>query len=154
MYNSGLRAAVNAGLSVSRVGGSAQIKAMKKIAAPIRVELAQYRELAAFAQFGSELDADTKEKLAQGERIREILKQPQYKPMPVQYQVIIIYVATNKYLLDVPVEDITRFEAEFFEFLDTKYPEVPKNIAEEKVISEETEQIFVKAIKEFKAQFK
>ena len=153
MFNSGFRPAVNAGLSVSRVGGSAQIKAMKKIAAPIRVELAQYRELAAFAQFGSELDADTKEKLAQGERIREILKQPQYKPMPVQYQVIIIYVATNKYLLDVPVEDITRFEAELFEFLDTKYPEVPKNIAEEKVISEETEQIFVKAIKEFKAQF-
>ena len=154
MFNSGFRPAVNAGLSVSRVGGAAQIKAMKKIAAPIRVELAQYRELAAFAQFGSELDADTKEKLAQGERIREILKQPQYKPMPVQYQVIIIYVATNKYLLDVPVEDITRFEAELFEFLDTKYPEVPKNIAEEKVISEETEQIFVKAIKEFKAQFK
>ena len=154
MFNSGFRPAVNAGLSVSRVGGSAQIKAMKKIAAPIRVELAQYRELAAFAQFGSELDADTKEKLAQGERIREILKQPQYKPMPVQYQVIIIYVATNKYLLDVPIEDITRFEAELFEFLDTKYPEVPKNIAEEKVISEETEQIFVKAIKEFKAQFK
>ena len=154
MFNSGFRPAVNAGLSVSRVGGSAQIKALKKIAAPIRVELAQYRELAAFAQFGSELDADTKEKLAQGERIREILKQPQYKPMPVQYQVIIIYVATNKYLLDVPVEDITRFEAELFEFLDTKYPEVPKNIAEEKVISEETEQIFVKAIKEFKAQFK
>ena len=154
MFNSGFRPAVNAGLSVSRVGVSAQIKAMKKIAAPIRVELAQYRELAAFAQFGSELDADTKEKLAQGERIREILKQPQYKPMPVQYQVIIIYVATNKYLLDVPVEDITRFEAELFEFLDTKYPEVPKNIAEEKVISEETEQIFVKAIKEFKAQFK
>ena len=154
MFNSGFRPAVNAGLSVSRVGGSAQIKAMKKIAAPIRVELAQYRELAAFAQFGSELDADTKEKLAQGERIREILKQPQYKPMPVQYQVIIIYVATNKYLLDVPVEDITRFEAELFEFLDTRYPEVPKNIAEEKVISEETEQIFVKAIKEFKAQFK
>ena len=154
MFNAGYRPAINAGLSVSRVGGSAQIKAMKKIAAPIRVELAQYRELAAFAQFGSELDADTKEKLAQGERIREILKQPQYKPMPVQYQVIIIYVATNKYLLDVPVEDITRFEAELFEFLDTKYPEVPKNIAEEKVISEETEQIFVKAIKEFKAQFK
>ena len=138
MFNSEFRPAVNAGLSVSRVGGSAQIKAMKKIAAPIRVELAQYRELAAFAQFGSELDADTKEKLAQGERIREILKQPQYKPMPVQYQVIIIYVATNKYLLDVPVEDITRFEAELFEFLDTKYPEVPKNMAEEKVISEET----------------
>ncbi|MDD6812364.1 MAG: F0F1 ATP synthase subunit alpha [Lachnospiraceae bacterium] len=154
MFNSGFRPAVNAGLSVSRVGGAAQIKAMKKIAAPIRVELAQYRELAAFSQFGSELDADTKEKLAQGERIKEILKQPQYKPMPVQYQVIIIFVATNKYLLDVPVEDITRFESELFEFLDTKYPEIPNSIATEKVISEETEAKLRKAVEEFKAQFK
>ena len=154
MFNSGFRPAVNAGLSVSRVGGAAQIKAMKKIAAPIRTELAQYRELAAFSQFGSELDADTKEKLAQGERIKEILKQPQYKPMPVQYQVIIIYVATNKYLLDVPVADITRFEREFFDFLDTKYPEVPGAIAQEKVISEDTEAKLKKAIDEFKAQFK
>ncbi len=154
MFNSGFRPAINAGLSVSRVGGAAQIKAMKKIAAPIRVELAQYRELAAFAQFGSELDADTKEKLAQGERIREILKQPQYKPMPVQYQVIIIYVATNKYLLDVPVSAITRFETELFEFLDTKYPEIPKSIMEEKQITEETDGLLKKAIEEFKAQFK
>ena len=154
MFNSGFRPAVNAGLSVSRVGGSAQIKAMKKIAAPIRVELAQYRELAAFSQFGSELDADTKEKLAQGERIKEVLKQPQYKPMPVQYQVIIIYVVTNKYLLDVAVEDITRFESEFFEFLDKKYPEVPNAIATEKVISDETEETLKKAIDEFKASFK
>ncbi len=154
MFNSGFRPAVNAGLSVSRVGGAAQIKAMKSIAGPIRVELAQYRELAAFAQFGSELDADTKEKLAQGERIKEILKQPQYKPMPVQYQVIIIFAATNKYLLDVAVEDITRFETEFFEFLDTKYPEVPSSIASEKVISKETEATLRKAIDEFKAQFK
>ena len=154
MFNAGFRPAVNAGLSVSRVGGSAQIKAMKKIAAPIRVELAQYRELAAFAQFGSELDADTKEKLAQGERIKEILKQPQYQPMPVQYQVIIIYVATNKYLLDVAVDDITRFEKEFFEFLDTKYPEIPNAIATEKVISDETEATLKKAIEEFKAVFK
>ena len=153
MFNSGFRPAVNAGLSVSRVGGAAQIKAMKKIAAPIRVELAQYRELAAFAQFGSELDADTKEKLAQGERIKEILKQPQYQPMPVQYQVIIIYVATNKYLLDVEVDDITRFEKEFFEFLDTKYSEIPNSIAEQKVISEETEDTLKKAIEEFKKQF-
>jgi len=116
--------------------------------------LAQYRELAAFAQFGSELDADTKEKLAQGERIKEILKQPQYNPMPVQYQVIIIYVATKKYLLDVAVADITRFEKEFFEFLDTKYAEIPRSIAEEKVISEETEGLLIKAIEEFKGQFK
>ena len=154
MFNSGFRPAVNAGLSVSRVGGAAQIKAMKKISAPIRVELAQYRELASFAQFGSELDADTKEKLAQGERIKEILKQPQYKPMPVQYQVIIIYVATNKYLLDVDTADITRFESELFEFLDTKYPEIPKSIAEEKQISDATDELLNKAIVEFKEQFK
>ena len=150
MFNSGFRPGVNAGLSVSRVGGAAQIKAMKKIAAPIRVDLAQYRELAAFAQFGSELDADTKEKLAQGERIKEILKQPQYQPMSVEYQVIIIYVATNKYLLDVPVEKITEFEKEFFEFLDTKYPEIPQSIREEKVISDQTEELLKKAIAEFK----
>ncbi len=154
MFNAGFRPAVNAGLSVSRVGGAAQIKAMKKIAAPIRVELAQYRELAAFSQFGSELDADTKEKLAQGERIKEILKQPQYAPMPVQYQVIIIFVATNKYLLDVPVADIIRFEKEFFEFLDTKYSEIPNAIAQEKVISDEVDGKLRKAVEEFKAQFK
>ena len=154
MFNSGFRPAVNAGLSVSRVGGAAQIKAMKKIAAPIRVELAQYRELAAFSQFGSDLDADTKEKLAQGERIKEVLKQPQYQPMPVQYQVIIIYAATNKYLLDVQVADIIRFEKEFFEFLDTKYPEIPNAIKEEKQISDETDAALKKAIDEFKGQFK
>ncbi len=153
MFNAGFRPAVNAGLSVSRVGGAAQIKAMKKIAAPIRVELAQYRELAAFAQFGSELDDDTKEKLAQGERIREILKQPQYKPMPVQYQVIIIFVATKKYLLDVPTSEITRFESEFFEFLDTQYPELVTSIADNKVISEDDEAKLIRAIEDFKKDF-
>ena len=153
MFNAGFRPAVNAGLSVSRVGGAAQIKAMKKIAAPIRTELAQYRELASFAQFGSELDADTKEKLAQGERIKEVLKQPQYKPMPVQYQVIIIYAVTHKYLLDIAVEDITRFETELFEFLNTKYPEIPEAIRTEKVISEDTESKLTAAIEEFKKQF-
>ena len=153
MFNSGFRPAVNAGLSVSRVGGAAQIKAMKKIAAPIRTELAQYRELASFAQFGSELDADTKEKLAQGERIKEVLKQPQYQPMPVQYQVIIIYAVTKRFLLDVPVEDITRFEKEFFDYLDTKHPEIPAAIADEKVISDATEEKLVKALNDFKAEF-
>jgi F-type H+/Na+-transporting ATPase subunit alpha len=153
MFNSGFRPAVNAGLSVSRVGGAAQIKAMKKIAAPIHTELAQYRELASFAQFGSELDADTKEKLAQGERIKEVLKQPQYQPMPVQYQVIIIYAVTKRFLLDVPVEDITRFEKEFFDYLDTKHPEIPAAIAEEKVISDATEEKLVKALNDFKAEF-
>ena len=106
MFNSGFRPAINAGLSVSRVGGSAQIKAMKKIAGPIRLELAQYRELASFAQFGSELDEATKNQLAQGERIREILKQPNYKPMPVEYQIVIIFAATKKLLLDVPTDKI------------------------------------------------
>ena len=153
MFNSGFRPGINAGLSVSRVGGSAQIKAMKKIAAPIRVELAQYRELAAFAQFGSELDADTTEKLAQGERIREILKQPQYQPMPVEKQVMIIYAATKKYLIDIPVEKILDFEKALFEYVDTKYPEVPEAIRTEKVISDETEAKLVKAIEECKADF-
>lgn len=153
MFNAGFRPAVNAGLSVSRVGGSAQIKAMKKIAGPIRIELAQYRELAAFSQFGSDLDADTKEKLAQGERIKEILKQPQYKPMPVEYQVIIIYAATKKYLLDIEVPAIRTFEKELFEYIDTKYPEVPASIREKKVMDEECEKKLVQAIEEFKKDF-
>ena len=153
MFNAGFRPAVNPGISVSRVGGSAQIKAMKKIAGPIRIDLAQYRELAAFAQFGSELDADTKERLAQGVRIKEVLKQPQYKPMPVEYQVIIIYAATRKHLLDIAVEDILRFETELFEFIQTKYPEISESIKTEKVITEENEATLVKAIEEFKLQF-
>ena len=153
MFNSGFRPAVNPGLSVSRVGGSAQIKAMKKIAGPIRIDLAQYRELAAFAQFGSDLDADTKEKLAQGERIREVLKQPQYKPMPVEKQVMIIYAATKKYLLDIDVSDIQAFEKALFEYVDTKYPEIPESIRTEKQMTEATEKLLVKAIEECKKEF-
>ncbi len=151
MFNAGFRPAVNAGLSVSRVGGAAQIKAIKKLAAPIRVELAQYRELAAFSQFGSELDADTKEKLAQGERIKEMLKQDQYNTMPVEYQVIIIYAATKKYLLDIPVDEILDFEKELFEYISTKYPEIPESIKETKELSAEIEEKLVKAITECKA---
>lgn len=151
MFNAGFRPAVNAGLSVSRVGGAAQIKAIKKLAAPIRVELAQYRELAAFSQFGSELDADTKEKLAQGERIKEMLKQDQYNTMPVEYQVIIIYAATKKYLLDIPVNEILDFEKELFEYISTKYPEIPESIKETKELSAEIEEKLVKAITECKA---
>ena len=154
MFNAGFRPAVNAGLSVSRVGGAAQIKAIKKISAPIRVELAQYRELAAFSQFGSELDADTTEKLAQGERLKEMLKQPQYNPMPVEYQVIIIFAATKKYLLDIPTADIQRFEKELFEFINTKYAEIPETIKNTKQLDENTEQLLVKAITEFKKEFK
>ena len=150
MFHAGFRPAVNAGLSVSRVGGAAQIKAMKKIAAPIRVELAQYRELAAFSQFGSELDADTKEKLAQGERLKEILKQPQYQPMPVEYQVIILYAATKKYLLDLEVGELLDFQNRLFELLDTRYPEVPEDIRTKKVLTEETEKQLIAAIEECK----
>ena len=150
MFNSGFRPAVNPGLSVSRVGGSAQIKAMKKIAGSIRIELAQYRELAAFSQFGSDLDAETKRQLDQGERIREILKQGQYAPLPVWYQVIIIYAVTKKYVLDVDVDRIGEFQDDLFEFINTKYPEIPENIRKEKVISDSTEEVLVKAIEEFK----
>ena len=154
LFNAGFRPAVNAGISVSRVGGSAQIKAMKKIAAPIRGDLAQYTELAAFAQFGSELDADTTMRLAQGARIKEMLKQPQYKPMTVERQIMIIYAATQKYLLDIEVDDVLRFEAELFEYVETKYPEIPEAIRTTKVIDEETEKLLVKAIEECKQAFK
>ena len=153
MFNSGFRPAVNAGLSVSRVGGAAQIKAMKKMAAPIRVDLAQYRELASFAQFGSELDADTKEKLEQGERVKDMLKQPQYKPMPVEYQVIIISAVTRKYALDIPVDRILDFQEALFELIDTKYPQIPESIRSEKVLNDDTEKLLIDAITEVKKTF-
>lgn len=153
MFNAGFRPAINAGLSVSRVGGAAQIKAMKKIAGPIRTDLAQYRELAAFAQFGSELDDDTKERLAQGERIKEVLKQPQYQPLPVEQQVVIIYAATRKYLLEIKVEDILDFQKELFELIDTKYPDVFRLIRETKELGKEAEDMLITAIKECRQQF-
>ena len=153
MFNAGFRPAINAGLSVSRVGGAAQIKAMKKIAGPIRTDLAQYRELAAFAQFGSELDDDTKERLAQGERIKEVLKQPQYQPLPVEQQVVIIYAATRKYLLEIKVEDILDFQKELVELIDTKYPEVFRSIRETKELGKEAEDMLITAIKECRQQF-
>ena len=153
MFHAGFRPAINAGLSVSRVGGAAQIKAMKKIAGPIRTELAQYRELASFAQFGSELDDDTRERLAQGERIKEVLKQPQYQPLAVEKQIVIIYAVTRKYLLDVPVERIAEFEKGLYEFVETKYPEIYKAIRETGEINSETDALIQKAITEFKNQF-
>lgn len=146
MFNSGFRPAINAGLSVSRVGGSAQIKAMKKIAGPIRVELAQYRELASFAQFGSELDEATLKQLAQGERIREILKQPNYKPMPVEYQILIIFAATKGLLLDIATDKILDFEEKLFNFVDNKYPEILSEIREKKELSDALAQKLTEAI--------
>ena len=150
MFNAGFRPAINAGLSVSRVGGSAQIKAMKKIAGPIRVELAQYRELASFAQFGSELDEATKNQLAQGERIREILKQPNYKPMAVEYQIIIIFAATKKLLLDVPTDKVLEFEEKLFKFVESKHPEIAAEIRDKKEISDELAKKLTDVINECK----
>ena len=154
MFNAGFRPAINAGLSVSRVGGSAQIKAMKKIAGPIRTDLAQYRELASFAQFGSELDDDTKERLDQGERIKEVLKQPQYQPLAVEKQVVIIYAAVKKHLLDLAVDQILDFQKELFDLIDTKYPEIFTSIAETKVMDDATEEKLIKAINEAKESFR
>lgn len=150
MFNAGFRPAINAGLSVSRVGGAAQIKAMKKIAGPIRVELAQYRELASFVQFGSELDEATKNQLAQGERIREILKQPNYKPMAVEYEVIIIFAATKKLLLDVPTDKVLEFQDKLFKFIESKHPEIAAEIRDKKEISEDLAKRLTDVINECK----
>lgn len=145
-FHAGVRPAVNAGLSVSRVGGAAQIEAMKQVAAPIRVELARYRELAAFAQFGSELDADTREQLAQGERLREVLKQPQNRPMPVEYQVAVLYAATGKYLLDLEVDQIAQFEQTLIERLNDRYPELLEQLREEKTLTDALKEHLTKAV--------
>lgn len=150
MFNAGFRPAINAGLSVSRVGGSAQIKAMKKIASPIRIELAQFRELASFAQFGSDLDKATKMQLAQGERVREILKQPQYKPLPVEKQITIIFAAEKKYLLDVEVSKIMDFEKGLFDFIELNYSNIFRDIVEKKELTAEIEEALHKAIKGYK----
>ncbi len=154
LFNAGIRPAINPGLSVSRVGGSAQIKAMKKIAGPIRVELAQYRELAAFAQFGSDLDKDTLDRLKQGERIVEILKQPQYKTLAVEQQVLILYAVTNKYLTDINVENVLDFEEQMLSYFDTKHSDVLTAIRETKELSKETEAKIRAGIESFKKEYK
>ncbi len=154
LFYAGVRPAVNPGISVSRVGGNAQIKAMKKVAGKLRLELAQYRELAAFAQFGSELDPETQARLAQGERILEILKQPQYQPVPVEEQVMIIYAVSNKYLADVDVADVSEFETGLTAFMRSHYAEVGTTIREKGVMDEATEATLKKAIEEFKEDFK
>ncbi len=153
MFNAGQRPAINAGLSVSRVGGAAQIKAMKKIAGPIRVELAQYRELAAFAQFGSDLDKDTLDRLKQGERIIEVLKQNQYKPFSVAEQIVILYAATRKYLMDIPVASVKKFEVGLLEFVENKYPEVLEGVIKKEGLTDELDQLIADVITEFKTDF-
>ena len=153
LFNQGVRPAINPGLSVSRVGGAAQIKAMKKTAGPLRVELAQYRELESFSQFGSELDKDTLARLEHGKRIVEILKQPQYKPMPVAHQVLILYVVTNRYLMDIPLERILEFEDAFLQYMEEHHPEVPASIDQDQVLTPEMETRLKEAIKRFKQDF-
>ena len=153
LFNSGMRPAVNAGLSVSRVGGSAQIKAMKKVAGPIRMELAQYRELQSFSQFGSDLDKDTLDRLNHGKRVMEILKQPQYKTLEVEKEVFILYAVTNKYLDDVPVEKIADFERGFFEFMEQNHNNILIEIKETGVMSDKATEELKSAIESFKAKF-
>lgn len=153
LFFSGQRPAVNSGLSVSRVGGAAQIKAMKKVSGGLKLELAQYSELVAFSQFGSDLDKETQERLAQGERILEVLKQPQYSPLSVEKQVMIIYAVTNKYLSDVPVERVKEFESEFLSFMEQNHPNVGKSIAETKDLTPEAEAELKTGLEDFKKSF-
>ncbi len=151
LFYSGIRPAVNAGLSVSRVGGDAQIKAMKKVAGRLRMYLAQYRELAVFAQFGSELDKATRDNLSQGERLIETLKQNQYATLPVQHQVIILYSAVNGNLMDIDVKQVKKFNSGLVEFIEEKHPEVTKSIAETGDLKAETEDTLKKAMEEYKS---
>jgi len=153
LFYAGVRPAINVGRSVSRVGGDAQIKAMKKVAGHLRLELSQYRELAAFAQFGSDLDKATQARLIRGERTVEILKQGQYQPMPVEEQVVVIYAATNGYLDDLPVESVRKWEAGFLNFMRTERPEILETIRTTGQLSEETENKLKQAIVEFKGRF-
>lgn len=153
LFYSGVRPAINVGLSVSRVGGSAQIKAMKQFAGRLRLDLAQYRELAAFAQFGSDLDKTTKALIERGQRITEVLKQPQYVPMPVEEQVIVIYTAVNGYLDNISIENATKFEEALLKFIKANYDEVTKNINVQKSLDKATEELLQKAIIEFKETF-
>jgi len=150
LFNAGIRPAINVGNSVSRVGGAAQIKAMKQVAGTLRLDLAQYRELAAFAQFGSDLDKATQAQLARGQRLTEILKQPQYQPMDVEKQVLIIWSAINGFTDDIPVEDIKKFEAELLSFIENSHPAVMQNIREKKAITDEIQKDLEQSLKDFK----
>ena len=144
---------MNVGISVSRVGGSAQIKAMRKVSGKLRISLAQYRELAAFAQFGSELDNDTKQVLEQGERIEELLKQPQHKTIPVEDQVVSIYAVANGYAKDIKTNEVGHFVEELVEYIRNRYEKILTDITETKDLSEETENLLKQAIEEFKKKF-
>jgi F-type H+-transporting ATPase subunit alpha len=154
LFYSGVRPAINVGLSVSRVGGNAQIKAMKQVAGTLRLDLAQYREMAAFAQFGSDLDKATQAQLARGSRLVEILKQPQYRPLPVEKQILIIFAGTNGFLEMYPESVLQRYEAELYEFVEKQYPAVLKEIREKRTIDAELEKKVKALLEEFKGKFK
>ncbi len=153
LFNSGIRPAINVGLSVSRVGGAAQIKAMKQVAGTLRLDLASYRELQAFAQFASDLDEYSRNQLSRGQRMVEVLKQPPYQPIPVERQVVIIFAGTNGYLDDIPVGSVTKFEAELYPFMEAKYSSIFDAIRESKKIDSETEADLKKALDDFKTSF-
>src|SRR5204863_3333797 len=146
LFYSGIRPAVNVGLSVSRVGGSAQIKAIRQVAGKLRLDLAQYRELAAFAQFASDLDKRTRDQLERGKRMTELLKQNQYEPMPIAQQVIVLFAGTNGYLDDVAVEDVQAFQKELLRFLSSSHPDIERAIAKDKAVSEQNEKALRSAI--------
>ncbi len=154
LFNSGVRPAINVGISVSRVGGNAQIKAMKKVAGSLKLDLAQYRELEAFAKFGSDLDKATLSTLAKGARLVELLKQGQYAPSPVENQVLSVFIGTNNYFESIEVKDVKRFEKEFLEYVDLKYPQILENIKVSKTLEDDTVQMIKKAVDEFIGKFK
>jgi F-type H+-transporting ATPase subunit alpha len=153
LFYSGVRPAVNVGLSVSRVGGAAQIKAMKQVAGTLRLDLAQFREMAAFAQFGSDLDAATQKMLARGARLVEVLKQPQFQPQPVERQVLIVYAATSGYIDQIPVEAVRRYEHDLFEFVDAKHPDVLAAIRDKRELAADVKQKVSAVLDEFKGRF-
>lgn len=154
LFNAGVRPAINVGISVSRVGGNAQIKAMKKVAGSLKLDLAQYRELEAFAKFGSDLDKATQRTLAKGARLVELLKQDQYSPLPVEKQIVSVFIGTNDYLETIDVKDVKRFEKEFHEYIELKYPEIYEDIRSTKDLRENTIQLLKKAAEEFLEKFK
>jgi F-type H+-transporting ATPase subunit alpha len=154
MFNSGIRPAINVGISVSRVGGNAQIKAMKRVAGRLRIELAQYRELEAFAKFGSDLDKATLQQLRRGSRLVELLKQGQYVPMPVEKQVVSIFSGTNGYLDEIPLEHVQRYESEILEVMELKHPDLLLAIAEKKDLTDEITTRLKAVVREFTDAFK
>jgi F-type H+-transporting ATPase subunit alpha len=153
LFNSGVRPAINVGISVSRVGGSAQIKAMKSVSGTLRLDLAQYREMQAFSQFASDLDAATQRQLAKGERLTELLKQSQYSPLPVEKQVVIIYAGTNGYVSDYPVEELSRYEQELYAFIESRFPQVFDSIREELKLTDNVESQIKEALEAFAKEF-